>query len=186
MEIFLDNFYWMIPNIALASVGFILAQLYLHTKTSFLGIPLFILWLLFMPNTVYLLTDIQYLPGQLVRTDVVGVVLLIVQYIFLIFLGVLTYFAAMMPLESFFRKKKSKKTNYSYIFIIANFAASFAVVLGKIERTHSWYVFTQPVRVVEDILSVLNTPLLLSAVIVLGVFFNIMYFGIRNKIPNLK
>lgn len=186
MEIFLYNLYWMIPNIALASVGFVLALFYLHTKTPFLRIPLFILWLLFMPNTVYLLTDIQYLPGQLLKSDLSGTVLLLIQYSVLVFLGGVTYFAAMMPLEAFFKKNKSKKANYNYVFVIANFAAAFAVVLGKIERTHSWYVFTQTVRVFEDIMRVFRTPLLIFAVIALGIFFNLLYFGLRKKITGLK
>ncbi len=90
----------------------------------------------------------------------------------------------MIPIEKFFRRKKIN--HYSWVFLIFNFAIAFAVVLGKIERTHSWYVFTQPLRVVLDIVDVLTSPMLLGFVVGFGVFLNLIYFAFRKKISALK
>lgn len=184
MEIFYANFWWMIPNLALASLGFVFGLLYLHSKSNLLRIPLFILWILFLPNTIYLLTDLEHLFVQMAETARKDWTLLIIQYTILTALGILTYFAGMMPMEKFFRKRKTKY--YSWIFLIFNFAIAFAVVLGKIERTHSWYVFTQPLRVLNDIIHVFTTPMLITAVILFGILFNLIYFTFRKRIHSLK
>jgi uncharacterized membrane protein len=184
MEIFLANFWYMIPNLALACLGFVFAILYLHSKSNFLKIPLFILWFLFLPNTIYLITDLEHYFAQLTKVDFLGLVLLTIQYTVLTALGILTYFAGMMPIEKFFRRRKSK--NYSLVFLIFNFAIAFAVVLGKVERTHSWYVFTQPQRVINDITHLLTTPLLITSVIFFGILFNLIYFTFRKRIHSIE
>ena len=186
MEIFVANFEWMIPNLALACLGFVFALLYLKARCAFLRIPLFILWLLFLPNTIYLLTDIEHYVEQVMVVDFSGAILLTIQYAVLIILGFLTYFAGMAPVEKFFKTHGSKKDDYDYVFVIFNFAIAFAVILGKVERTHSWYVFTQPQRVIDDILSVLTTPILFIAVILFGLLFNLIYFGLRKKFRKIK
>ncbi len=186
MEIFVANFWWMIPNLALASLGFVFALLYLKSKSIFLRIPLFILWLLFLPNTIYLLTDSEHLVEQLPKMDFSIGVLILIQYVFLISLGVLTYFAAMMPIEVFLKRRKPKSLNSSFVLILLNFALGFGVVMGKAERTHSWYVFTQPLRVISDIFTVLTTPLLIIVVILLGILFNLIYFAFKNRFSKLK
>lgn len=184
MEILRENFWWMIPNLALASLGFVFALLYLRVKNIYLKVPILILWFLFLPNTIYLITDIEHLIPQLKIARDFEAFLLILQYTFLISFGVLTYFAGMIPIEMFFRKKKVK--SYSYIFLVFNFALAFAVVLGKIERTHSWYVFTQPLRVLGDMLHVFMTPHLILGVIFFGILFNLIYFAFRRRFAKLK
>ncbi len=184
MEIFLINFNWMIPNMALAGLGFLFGLAYLNCKQYLLKAPLFILWFLFLPNTIYLVTDIQHYLPQLLKVDSLGILLISGQYLFLILFGILSYFAGMIPIEKFFRRKRIN--NYWWVFLIFNFAIAFAVVLGKIERTHSWYVFTQPARVVNDITSVLNNYWLLGFVVSFGVFLNLIYFGFRKRFSKLK
>lgn len=184
MEIFFHNFNWMIPNLALASLGFIFGILYLKSKSSFLRIPLFILWFLFLPNTIYLISDLEHYFVQIFETDFLGVIILTIQYALLVAFGILTYFAGLIPMEKFFKRRKSR--NYKIIFLIFNLAIAFAVVLGKIERTHSWYVFTQPLRVVDDVLSVLTSPYLLTIVVLFAVMFNLIYFTFRKRFSNLK
>lgn len=178
MDIFLSNFWWMIPNLALASLGFVFGLIYLNTKSDFLKLPLFILWLLFLPNTIYLITDLEHFFVQLPAADLYGAVLLTVQYLILVAFGVLTYFAGMVPMEKFFKRSKFK--NYGFVFLVFNFMIAYAVVLGKTERTHSWYVFTQPVRVYSDILDVLITPMLITSVVLIAVIFNLIYFTFRR------
>lgn len=184
MDIFLSNFWWMIPNLALASLGFVFGLAYLRSKSDLLKVPLFILWILFLPNTIYLLTDLEHLFVQLTKVDFYGAILLTVQYLILVSLGTLTYFAGMMPMEKVFKRGKSK--NYQYLFVIFNFAIAFAVVLGKVERIHSWHVFIQPVKVYQGIIDVLTTPILTVAVILFGALFNLIYFTFRRKAAGLK
>jgi len=199
MEILRENFWWMVPNLALASVGFFFALGCVYFKNRLVKIPLFILWILFLPNTIYLITDFTHILPQL--SQVIGgeQILLFIQYGFLIIFGILCYFIGMAPMEQFFNNfpkekswrfifagKKNRKGQFNYVFILLNFAIGLAVVLGKIERTHSWYVFTQPMRVVEDIIAVVTTPWILIFAFGFGLFLNIVYFNFRHAFSKIK
>lgn len=187
MEIFYSNLWWMIPNIALASLGFVFGLLYLHSKQIYLKMPFFILWILFFPNTIYLLTDFEHLLTQFSQVNFETGLLLILQYSILMILGILTYFVGMMPIEDYFKSlRKSKKTDYRIIFVLLNFAVAFAVVLGKAERTHSFYIFTQPIRVLKDAIAVLSDPILFGSVVLLGIVFNLFYFAFKRRFSKLK
>lgn len=111
MEIFFFNLGWMIPNVALASLAVVFALGYLYAKSSLLKIPLFILWFLFLPNTIYLLTDIEYLPKQILQSESLDRLVILGQYVILLIIGVLTYFGGLLPLKAIFKQLKIKKQN---------------------------------------------------------------------------
>ena len=52
----------------------------------------------------------------------------------------------------------------------------FAVVLGGIERTNSWHVFTDPIRVANDILDMISSKEMLMLSVGVGLLANIIYF----------
>lgn len=142
------------------------------------------MWFLFLPNTIYLISDLEHYFVQIFKTDILGITILTIQYALLVAFGILTYFAGLIPMEKFFKRRKSK--NYYVIFLLFNFAIAYAVVLGKLERTHSWYVFTQPFRVINDVIDVLTSPYLLTIVVLFAVMFNLIYFTFRKRFSNLK
>lgn len=180
------NLEWMIPNVALASLAVVFALGYLYIKPGLFKIPLFILWLLFLPNTIYLLSDVEYLPRQMMESEFPGRTIIFSQFIILMVIGILTYFGALMPFKAIFKQFKIKKQNQQFIMIVVNMAVGFAVVLGKVERTHSWFVFTQPLRVIEDVFRVLTSPFLLLSVVGLGLLFNIIYFYFYKFFAKVK
>lgn len=186
MDIFFFNLEWMIPNVALASLAVVFALGYLYVKSSLLKIPLFILWFLFLPNTIYLLTDIEYLPRQIMQSGALDRLIIFSQYVILLIIGVLTYFGGLLPLKTLFKQKKVNKQNQQFIMLAMNFAIGFAVILGKVERTHSWYVFTQPIRVVEDVVNVFISPDSMLAFIGFGLLFNAIYFGFYKMFSKVK
>lgn len=186
MDIFLFNLDWMIPNVALSALAVVFALGFIYSKSTLLKIPLVILWFLFLPNTIYLLTDVEYLPKQVMESDFSGAIIIFSQYIILLVIGVLTYFGGLMPLKVVFKQLKVKRQTQRSILILINFAIGFAVILGKVERTHSWYVFTQPLRVVSDSVSVLTNPFLLLAAIGFGLLFNVIYFSFFKMFSKVK
>ena len=186
MEIFVFNLEWMIPNVALAALPVIFGLAYLRIKSRLLRIPLFVFWFLFLPNTIYLLTDIEYLPKQIMQSGSIDRLIIFSQYVILLVIGVLTYFGGLLPLKILFKELRIKKQSQKLAIVVLNFAIGYAVILGKVERTHSWYVFTQPLRVIEDMINVFTIPFLLLSAIGLGILFNTIYFSFYKIFAKVK
>ncbi len=187
MDVLTENIFWMIFNIGLALLGMSFGLIYMNAKSRLLKSIFLVLWFLFLPNTIYMVTDLQYLPSQFIAANLEIQFFLIVQYSFLIVLSIVTYFIGIKPLEVILKSrfKKDEETR-RVITIAANFIIGFAVVLGKVQRTHSWYVFTNPSRVLHDGLTILNSVPLVIAIILFGVLFNLIYFSVKNRILRLK
>ncbi len=160
MPVLIDNFHWMSWNVLLAVLPIIFSYLSIRYPKRFVGFIFFILWFLFFPNTIYLVTDLQYLPGQLAGSNLSLVLLLIFQYFILALIGIFTYFYALKPMIGRL-KNKSMRNNIVFIF---NFLVAYAVVLGKVQRAESWDIIFNFNRLINEIVrsfSVTNTVLLL-------------------------
>lgn len=176
MLTFVNNFEWMGINLFLAILPIVFGYLAVKYNKNISGFIFFVLWFLFFPNSIYLITDIQYLPKQIFSTDSIYTFLLVVQYLTLVILGIVTYFYALKPIVQKF------KIHEALIFVF-NFVIAFAVALGKLQRTESWYVFLDPIRVTRDIHITLSTPSILLFVVLFGILTNFIWFV---AIPKLK
>lgn len=129
-------------NIVLAVIPFDIALLikYLAPKHRFLVIPLAFVWLIFYPNTVYMITDFAHLSS--IGTDLVTSTQ-ILNYGLLatgIFLGVSlgitsahTVLRAMLPNRS--------GTFKLSMFVIISLLSSYAIYVGRFLRLNSWDIF---------------------------------------------
>lgn len=174
----------MALNSVLALVPVVLVVALRHKVSRIAGLTLFFLWLLFLPNTIYLITDLQHLPAQLLKSkDMTGQVILIIQYVVLAALGVVTYIYALEPVRKYLKNSKKDVFVQNGIYILLNYIIAFGVILGKVQRTHSWYVFTDPVRVTGDIMATITQMHLIVWIIVMGTVINVLFFLFRNYFP---
>jgi uncharacterized membrane protein len=183
MQIILNNLPWMTTNILLALLpvyaGFILTQ----TKNIFFKILFGMIWLAFVPNTIYILTDLIHLPRQLSRIPHGVAPLLFLEYFLLVFVGIVCFILAIYPVERYVMSSLKKYRLKSIHFIISlNFLIAFGVTLGRFQRTNSWELLTNFSRVVEDIIQTLTTPLMLLFIILFGVTANLIYYLFRDSI----
>lgn len=178
MDVFWNNFNWMTINIFLAVLPLVFLSLALKVKNNLVKIVFFLLWFLFFPNTIYLLTDLQYLPGQLSRFDPKLDLFLIGQYLLLALVGVITYLYSLKPIVYLFIKRYRKigMSRWNILVMVFNFVVSFGVFLGKIERTQSWDVFTNPFRVLTQINNIIHDPNTFAFIFLFGVLINVIYF----------
>lgn len=186
MPFFVDNFSWMAFNTILAFVPVTLVVALRQKLSRLLHLAVFLLWLLFLPNTIYLITDLQHMGRQLLQSGIAEQILLIFQYVTLAVLGVVTYVYSLEPVSTILKKLRLKEFNQDVLYVLLNFLVAFGVMLGKVQRTHSWYVFTQPVRVVEDINATLTSPGLMMWVLAIGTLINILFFLFRDYFPPLR
>lgn len=176
MNIFLYNLVWMGVNVGLALLGILFSILFLRAKNIFFKIIFFVFWVVFVPNTIYLVTDIHYLPQQITKTNLLFNIFLIIQYLLLIGLGVIAYIVSVYPVVIYFQKIINNKKYIAFLLFLFNFLIAFAVAIGKIQRTESWYIITNPVRVFVDFHKSASIFPLMLFVIIFGLVLNILYF----------
>ncbi len=184
-SILIFNIDWMLFNIWLAIVPVIFVWLFFAVKNRILKWIFGILWLLYLPNTIYIITDMEHIFTQWPRVDEASRLILVLQYIVLEFVGIVTFFIALCPLETLLTTWKPTKTAATGILITFNMLMGFAMVLGKVERIHSWYVFTQPLHVLRSIEQVLSSGELVILALLLGVFTNCLYFLFRKPLVKM-
>jgi uncharacterized membrane protein len=186
MNIINFNESWMIYNIALAGIavgtGWLL---YVIPKKLPLVFILSAIWLLFAPNTAYVITDIRHLFRQwsMVANPVFRIIIL-GQYMLYIIIGLFSFLAAMYPVERILAMSRSKRRKKikTALLIILNFFIGFGIVLGRIERINSWWIVTQTQRVFAGIHTVISSPQQMLLVVLLGLFANLFYFLFRKPV----
>ncbi len=142
-------------NLLLACIPYILSEFfkYAHNKPAWKKLLLFICWLLFFPNALYIVTDIIHLeaiPGVPLWFDAL---LLFTAS----FAGLALAFASLLNAEIFISKYLSKKYVPAAVLLLL-FAGSFGVFLGRFQRWNSWDVVTTPVLLAKDIAGKLVNP----------------------------
>lgn len=185
MDILFYNFEWMGVNVFLACLAVIFGYLAIQIKNEILKIIFSIFWIIFIPNTIYLITDIRYLSDQFIQSDLLIKFILIIQYLVLSLIGVISYFSALYPIEGYL-KRKYKNLDLILLMIGVNFIISFGVFLGRVQRTESWDILLNPIKVVTDITKSLNSPDLLIFLIPFSILINFIYFYLKNLSKGLR
>lgn len=170
-------------NAILAIISVILGWLICKKKKTAIQWLLVIVWLIFIPNTLYVLTDLTHLAEQWVILYGLEKFIVIMQYFFLIVFGVATFVISLYFFECMLTRLFQKKISASAIHSIIgsmNFVIGFGVIMGRVQRTNSWHIFTNPLRVYDDSIQIISSPLLLIGVIAFGLIGNIIYFSMRD------
>lgn len=182
MDTFLFNIPWMAFNLALAIIPLIFMILFFQTKKKLLqGIFLF-LWLLFLPNTIYVFTDLDHFIDQFPQVSALGKLLILGQYGALEIIGFFLFFLTLSPLEKIIKKQKHLKHLSLQILWFFNFLLGIALVVGKVERVHSSYIFTNPRIVIEGFTHIFASFSLFWLSILFGLFINCCYFLFRKPV----
>lgn len=188
MGILLFNTIWMSWNAILAFVSVFFGWKALHSKTIQQKLLYLFLWLLFVPNTIYILTDFYHLIQQLPWINNLMKPLLIFQYLVFIPLGILSFVLSLGLFEKTLKKIaarykyfSSKKFMIERIIIAINFLIAFGVILGRIHRLNSWEVFIDPAQVLRDTLETIASIQLMTYVLLFG-FLSYVLYRLMKKI----
>lgn len=182
MSIILFDIQWMSINIFLALLGVLFGYIFFRIRNIFLKVLFFVLWILFLPNTIYLLTDLQYLPDQLPHANIAEGIILLYLYIQLIVIGIVTFIVGFKPIEEYITVFFRNRVFSTFLIIICNSIIAFAMVMGKIQRTNSWHVFTNPTGVIKDSITTLSSFNSIILTLLFTIIVNIIYFYFRYKI----
>jgi uncharacterized membrane protein len=175
--------YWFIPgNLILAWLGlvfgwFLVRQLATKRWASWQNVSLTILWLVFLPNTWYVLTDFLhvYTNGEISQIyDVVLITSLVVC-------GFILGFTSLYLVHQEFRKRLGDMQSGILITTII-LASSFAIYLGRDLRWNTWDVIANPsgiiLNVSDRIIDPLGHPRALNVTLLFFLLLSGMYLAI--------
>lgn len=175
----------MYYNCFLALLAVLFGIIFMNTKNRLLKYAFGLLWLLFLPNTIYMITDIVHLIHEWGRVTPMVKGILIVQFAIIEIVALVTYIIGLEPFERILDTYKLSKHTRTWALIGFHFIIAFGMVLGRIERINSWDIFTHPVSVFSSVLTTATSLRHLSLFILLGLFCNLFYFVFRDPIMKL-
>jgi uncharacterized membrane protein len=185
MDIFAFNLSWMTYNLYLAVLPVIFAWFLFKMPNKFFTAIVGFLWLLYLPNTVYVFTDLHHLVEQWPGVNAIGKAILILQYTILEVIGLICFLIAFYPLEKILKQYRLAEKQIIYSVVMMNFLIGFALVVGKFERVNSWDVLLNPMFVVTSTIQVLSSYQMVGLIILFSLFSNFFYFLFRERAKKL-
>lgn len=185
MKILLYNLSWMGFNILLALIPLMSGWLLVKTQQRFLKVAFALIWFIFLPNTLYIFTDIFHIFRQWHHLHYPGQIVLALQYITLELIGFTTFILALYPVEKILLHSRwiKKKTLVPLMIITINFFIALGIVLGRVQRINSWDIFIDAPKVLDASLRTFSSGELLLLVLFFGLFANLCYFLFRKARP---
>ena len=182
MNVLLDNMSMIGLNSFLALTPLLFGWLMVKTRQKFLQLAFALLWFFFLPNTLYILTDLRYLPEQWHALHSSGKIALALQYLLYEMLGVSSFLLALYPLEKLLVRShwRKKQVVLTICLIVVNFCIGFGIVLGRVQRLNSWDIFVNVPNVIEASFQIVSSVELMLLVVLFSVFANGFYFVWRK------
>lgn len=187
------TFFFLIWNLTLAWVPYLAALRFEYARQKKAGLLVlgswFLLWLFFLPNAPYLITDFihfKYKPPVPIWYD------LIVLFAYAgtgLLLGLMSIFHIHQALHIWFSKQFSN-------FIILNtiLLSGFGIWLGRFQRWNSWDILTRPEALLDDVADVFSSramllqaggiTILLSALLLVAYGFLLAMMGRSRQVES--
>ncbi len=175
---------FLVWNLFLAWIPFICSVFLLEAKhkrqTPVVLLFLFACWLLFFPNSPYILTDLFHLK---VRHEIPLWFDLILILSFA-WNGLLLGFSSLLNIQQFLKHYFSKSTIHIFVFTLF-VLCGFGIYLGRYPRFNSWDVVTNPIALFTDIISMVTHPLKNTRMVGVTVFFSVFLIVSYSTLTSL-
>lgn len=150
---------YVAENLGLAWLALVFAwvlvkRLEFSRWSSWPNIALSILWLFFLPNTWYVLTDLIHIP----TTGEVSVFYDITMLITLVFIGFLLGFCSLFLIHLELLKRLTKANAHAVVGCILALS-SFAIYLGRDLRWSTWDLVADPSGIILNVSDRIINPL---------------------------
>lgn len=149
-------FAFLVWNLFLAFVPYVISrrmtEASIKSKWKFLFCAF--VWLLFIPNAFYIITDLFHLD----MNETVPLWYDLALLLSFAWSGILFGILSVRQMERLFERHFSKKLDL--VFILPVMALNgFGVYIGRYLRFNSWYVITNPLQLIQDIVYLFIHPL---------------------------
>lgn len=144
----------LVWNIFLALVAYDFSCLACVAKYQWLKAILLLAWLLFYPNTFYMLTDVVHMSFA---RDILTDKLSFIYYLIYMSSILLALVAGVLSVRYVINILKMRNWLLQYSFMgIVSFISSLAIHIGRYARLNSWNAITHPSLVIDEILKVFS------------------------------
>lgn len=162
---------FLIWNIFLAWIPLLFLQ-HALTQTNKVAMYYFlILWLLFLPNSPYIITDLLHLKNY--GNSIIWYDTLLIFTFALT--GLILGLVSMKQAHLFLKRIFNAKTSWITVLIL-NLLSGFGIYLGRYCRINTWDLFTKPLITLKKIAVQLENPLSLKISFVYGLTMFAFYF----------
>jgi uncharacterized membrane protein len=147
------TFFFLVWNLFLAAIPFVAAELFDRARWRVTQAATFAVWLLFLPNAPYILTDFIHLrprPPVPLWFDV----LLLLSCAGT---GLLLGYGSVMLVQRGIARRYGVRTGWS-VAVVSLTLSAFGIYLGRFVRFNSWEVLTDPMPLFSDIAYRLMNP----------------------------
>ena len=176
------TFWFLNWNLFLAFIPWVLSTLATIRpnlqKNKIVFVFLLMIWLLFFPNSPYILTDLFHVNSKNSMPTWFDL-LLVLSYAWT---GLLYGFLSLWDIERML-KKSINKAYTIIISIMLLFLGSFGVYLGRYLRWNSWDIISEPFGILYDIGDRLVNPFqhtrTWGMTIFMGIFLNMIYWSFK-------
>lgn len=146
-------------------------------------LPLLVLWLIFLPNSCYLFTELRHLFTAIEQNQLwtrarydpdaaFGLALRLGVALLYSTAGALTFALSIRPVKAWTRAIGMRTDWAAGPFFIL---VSVGVYLGLVVRYNSWDMLTRPRLVLETTAGLAHRPLMVAVVILFGIFLWLAY-----------
>ncbi|HMS23307.1 MAG TPA: DUF1361 domain-containing protein [Candidatus Saccharibacteria bacterium] len=169
------NFWFLSWNLVLAWVPLIFAlalriRLFKHPFLSWQSLGLLIVWLGFLPNSFYLMSDLIHLQSSgdtIILFDIAMVMSFIIN-------GLILGYMSIYIVHSLLRPRMTSRQSWLAVQLIF-LASSFAIYLGRYLRWNTWDILFNPFGLIFDISErIINPVLHIQTYIVTFTFFIVL------------
>jgi uncharacterized membrane protein len=175
------TFMFLIWNLFLAWIPYLITLFLPKLPTRWLAIPLLIVWLVFLPNAPYIITDllhIHYRNGVPLWYDV----MMIFSFAWT---GLLLGFISLLDVQTYLEENIGKRLAAGIMAGVIALCA-FGVYLGRYQRYNTWDLLHEPYQLFWDMAGVLIHPIAnlgtLGLAAVMGGMLGIGYMTLRTLV----
>lgn len=173
-------FFFLNWNLFLAWIPFIISSFLLifNIKSKVALVFAIVVWILFFPNSPYILTDLFHLKTRN-SVPIWYDLIVILSYAWA---GLICGFISLLDIEKML-SSYFKRSTISIIAVLFLFLSSFGVYLGRFLRWNSWDVLNNPFGLFNDIAVRFIYPMdytkTWGVTVLMGIMLNFMYFMLR-------
>ena len=175
------NYIFLAWNLFLAWIPFAISQNIENVTNRLKTFFLIGLWLLFLPNAPYIITDFLHLKPRPPIPYWYDILLLFSASLNGLLLGILS----LLSVEKFLARRYGNRIT-GLLILSSFFLCAFGIYMGRYLRWNSWDILVNPLGIAGDILERIFNPFdhfgTWSVTILFGSFFYILYYSIKNFI----